>query len=104
MRRRALEDVGGYDERFKYSADYDMWLRLGERGDPVVLEDNLANFRMAGDTMSLTGFETQFSEHAQNAREHGAGHPVAARVNALMSRSIVAVYHLMRALRSRSGS
>ena len=103
-RRSALEDVGGYDERFKYSADYDMWLKLGSRRDPIVLDSTLANFRMAGETMSLTGFESQFAEHAQNAREHAAGHPVAARLNALMSRSIVAAYRAMRLLRSRRGS
>jgi glycosyltransferase involved in cell wall biosynthesis len=29
-RRAALEDVGGYDELFRYSQDYDLWLRIAE--------------------------------------------------------------------------
>lgn len=103
-RRQALQEVGGYDERFKYSADYDMWLKLGGREDPIILDSTLANFRMAGETLSLTGFETQFAEHAQNAREHGEDHPVAARLNYLTSRLIVAAYRSMRALRSLRGS
>jgi GT2 family glycosyltransferase len=96
VRRSALEAVGGYDERFRYSADYDMWLKLGRRGDPVVLDRPLATFRMAGDTLSLTGFEEQFAEHVLNAREHGAGHPVAVALNRAASRAITLVYRAMR--------
>jgi len=97
VRRRALEAVGGYDERFRYSADYDVWLKLGRRGDPVVLDRALATFRMAGDSLSLTGFEQQFIEHAQNAREHGSGHPVPVLLNRLASRGIVLAYRARRA-------
>lgn len=100
VRRNALEALGGYDERFRYSADYDMWLKLGRRGDPVVIDEPLATFRMAGETLSLTGFEEQFREHAQNAREHGAGHPFAVAVNQATSRAIVAAYRARR-LRGR---
>ena len=101
VRRSALEAVGGYDERFRWSADYDLWLRLGRRGDPVVLDTPLATFRMAGETLSLTGFEGQFAEHAQNAREQGEGHPVAVAANVLTSRAIVAIYRVMRAVSRR---
>lgn len=96
-RRSALEAVGGYDERFRYSADYDMWLKLGRRGDPVVLDRPLATFRMAGESLSLTGFEQQFVEHAQNAREHGDGHRLPVALNALASRAIVLAYRARRA-------
>ena len=101
VRRSALQAVGGYDERFRYSADYDMWLKLGRRGDPIVLDAPLATFRMAGDSLSLTGFETQFVEHAANAREHGAGHPVAVAVNRGASRAIVLSYRGMARVRGR---
>lgn len=97
VRRSALQAVGGYDERFRYSADYDMWLKLGQRGDPVILDSALATFRMAGESLSLTGFEQQFVEHAQNAREHGDGHRAAVAVNQLASRLIVAAYRARRA-------
>lgn len=32
-RRSVLEDVGGYDEFFRYSQDYDLWLRLAANHD-----------------------------------------------------------------------
>lgn len=98
VRRDVLQAVGGYDERFRYSADYDMWLKLGRRSDPVVLNANLATFRMAGDSLSLTSFEQQFVEHAQNAREHGGGHPASVAANRAASRLIVAAYRASRAL------
>jgi GT2 family glycosyltransferase len=99
VRRSALEAVGGYDERFRYSADYDLWLKLGRRGDPLVLDAPLATFRMAGESLSLTGFEAQFAEHAVNAREHGAGHPLAVALNRGASRAIVLTYRAMQRLR-----
>jgi GT2 family glycosyltransferase len=101
VRRSALQAVGGYDERFRYSADYDLWLKLGRRGDPLVLDAALATFRMAGESLSLTGFERQFAEHAVNAREHGAGHPVAVGCNRAASRAIVLAYRALR--RARPG-
>lgn len=98
-RRDAILAAGGFDERFKYSMDYDLWLRLARRADPVVLHDPVSAFRMAGDSLSMTGFERQFEEHAQNAREHGDGHPWAVRANVITSRLIVLAYRAMRAAR-----
>jgi glycosyltransferase involved in cell wall biosynthesis len=99
VRRSALLEAGGFDERFRYSMDYDLWLRLAERADPVVLDEPVAAFRMAGDSLSMTGFERQFEEHAQNAREHGAGEPLAVAANVMVSRLIVLAYRAMRVVR-----
>jgi len=101
VRRAALEELGGYDERFRYSADYDLWLRLGLRGGPVVVDEPLATFRMAGASLSLTGFEEQFAEHARNAREHGKGHPLAVAANQGLSRAIILAYRAKRTLDAR---
>ncbi|MEA2325035.1 MAG: hypothetical protein QOD81_4885 [Solirubrobacteraceae bacterium] len=101
VRRSAFDLVGALDERFKYSMDYDLWLRLGRRSEPIVIEEPLAAFRMVEGTLSMTGFERQFDEHLQNAREHGDGHRVAVTANAAMSRAIVGAYRAMRAVRAR---
>jgi GT2 family glycosyltransferase len=100
VRREALHLVGGFDERFRYSMDYDVWLKLGRRSAPIVIDEPLACFRMAEGSLSMSGFERQFAEHVVNAREHGAGHPVPVAVNVLMSKSIVATYRAMRAVRA----
>jgi glycosyltransferase involved in cell wall biosynthesis len=92
VRRAVLDEIGALDERFKYSADYDLWLRLARRGNPVYIDADIARFRMGDDSLSITGFEDQFVEHAQNAKDNGDGHRVAVGVNQLMSRAIVFVY------------
>lgn len=96
VKTHVLREVGGFDERFSYSMDYDLWLKLGRRGPPVVLDDPLAAFRMTGDSLSLTGFERQFQEHATNAVEHGRGYPLAVIANRATSRAIVLAYRLKR--------
>jgi glycosyltransferase involved in cell wall biosynthesis len=98
-RRTALEAAGPLDERYAISHDYDLWLRLARRGDPVVLRRYLASFRMAEGSLSMAGFELQFGEHAEVARRRGEGHRAAVAVNAAMSRLIVAVYRVLRAAR-----
>jgi glycosyltransferase involved in cell wall biosynthesis len=105
VRRRAFDDVGLLDERFRYSMDYDLWLRLGRMQPPIVLDGApLAAFRMAPGSLSMSGFERQFREHAQNAREHGEGYPLPVRANAVFSRGIVAAYRAMRAFRRTSAA
>ena len=102
VRRDALlSQPGPFDLRFKYSMDYDVWLRLARRGDPIVLDRDLASFRMAEGSLSMSGFEQQFEEHALNAREHGDGHRAAVAANQIVSRAIVLAYRAMRAARGR---
>jgi glycosyltransferase involved in cell wall biosynthesis len=100
VRRSAFEEVGLFDERFRYSMDYDMWLRLARRERPIVLDgDALAAFRMAEGSLSMSGFERQFAEHAENARQHGEGHRLAVAANRVSSSGIVLAYRLLRAMR-----
>jgi glycosyltransferase involved in cell wall biosynthesis len=103
VRRRALEEAGPLDERYRISHDYDLWLRVGRRHEPLVLRRYLSSFRMAEGSLSMAGFELQFREHAEVARRHGAGHRAAVAANAVMSRLIVAVYRALRLARRVRG-
>jgi glycosyltransferase involved in cell wall biosynthesis len=89
-----------FREDYTMSMDYDVFLQLAEAGDPVVLDRELACFRMAEGTLSMSNFERQFAEHAEQARLHGAGHRVPVAVNQAMSRAIVFVYRSLRAARA----
>jgi glycosyltransferase involved in cell wall biosynthesis len=101
VRRDAFGLVGVFDERFRYSMDYDLWLRLGRRSAPIVIDAPLACFRMVEGTLSMSGFERQFREHVRNAREHGDGHRLAVSANVAMSLAIVGTYRAMRLLCAR---
>lgn len=100
FRRDVVEELGhALDTRFRYSADYDLWLRLARRGDPVLVDADVSRFRMGEGSLSITGFEDQFVEHAQNARENGEGHRLAVAVNAVASRLIILTYRTIMAWR-----
>jgi glycosyltransferase involved in cell wall biosynthesis len=42
----AFREVGGLDERLRYALDVDLWVRLAEHGEFVVLDDVLSEARM----------------------------------------------------------
>jgi glycosyltransferase involved in cell wall biosynthesis len=96
VRKDAWQEAGGTKLEHTISMDYDLFLRIGKRHDPLILARELAVFRMVEGTLSMSGFETQFREHAEQARAHGDGHPVPVAVNVLMSRAIVLVYRVLR--------
>jgi hypothetical protein len=48
MRRAALEAVGGYRSAYLRAEDYDLWLRLAERGKLANLQEPLLEYRTAG--------------------------------------------------------
>lgn len=97
LRRLAFTEVGPLDERYHESHDYDLWLRVARRyGAPLLIERDLACFRMAEGSMSMSGFEHQFREHREVALRHGAGHPIALGANRVMSTLIPGVYRVLR--------
>jgi glycosyltransferase involved in cell wall biosynthesis len=54
MRRQAVEKVGGYDARFTFGHDFNMWLRLGEVGELANMPRVLARFRLHEGSVSET--------------------------------------------------
>jgi glycosyltransferase involved in cell wall biosynthesis len=47
-RRDVVLELGGYDARYRYAAEYDLWLRIAERHRVVVVDEVLATRRMSG--------------------------------------------------------
>src|SRR4051794_336070 len=41
FRRDAVRALGGYDRRYRYAAEYDLWLRIAERHRVVALDEEL---------------------------------------------------------------
>jgi glycosyltransferase involved in cell wall biosynthesis len=98
--RREAYQRHPFREDYAMSMDYDVFLQLARDGDPIFIDRDVACFRMMEGTLSMSSFERQFAEHAEQARAHGAGHPLPVAVNQAMSRLIVLAYHGLRAMRS----
>jgi glycosyltransferase involved in cell wall biosynthesis len=104
VHRDAYAEAGPLDLGYRISGDYDVFLRIARRHDPLILERELAAFRMDEGSLSMSGFELQFREHHDAARRNGGGHALAVGANAVTSRLIVAVYRALRARRRRASA
>jgi len=96
IRRRALEEVGGYQERFRYAQDYDLWLRLAERFRIANLEEPLYCWRVSEEGISQRRREEQdcFARLARQeaaARRQGRPEPEAATPAPLPEPPLVSV-------------
>lgn len=61
-RRSVHDEIGYLDESHELAFDYDLFLRLAKRGDPVYLDEPIACFRMYDTSKSGAGFEAQVAE------------------------------------------
>lgn len=55
IRRDHFLDVGGVDDALWYTADWDLYLKLAERGDVVVRPQATTAFRIHGNSLTMTG-------------------------------------------------
>jgi|GEM_PF-653478 len=67
-RRIALVKIGGYNENYQYSQDYDLWLRLSETGEIRNLPEYLYASRVTPEGISITRRKQQ-DEYAELARQ-----------------------------------
>ena len=62
IRRQALVEVGGYDERLTYE-DYDMWLRMSVEYDFVYCPAVVARYRIVANSIVRTTFVNPSARH-----------------------------------------
>ena len=65
IRRSAFLAVGGFDLTLRYCMDYHLWLRLGELGDPLLLQRALACFCVHDGSRSTMEAAAAFAEELQ---------------------------------------
>jgi glycosyltransferase involved in cell wall biosynthesis len=53
FRKQSFIDAGGYDDRFTFSVDYDLWVRMLQTGKGYILEDELTVMRLSAESMSF---------------------------------------------------
>jgi glycosyltransferase involved in cell wall biosynthesis len=62
VRRAVVLEIGGFDTRYRYAMDYDLWLRLSERGSVETLDELLAVRRMSGTNVAARKERAQIAE------------------------------------------
>lgn len=76
VRRDWFDQVGGFDESLKYAMDYDLWLKLAEMGDPVVIDGALAAFREHPGSLSTTNRLAAMQEDYAVRKHHVSQNPL----------------------------
>lgn len=62
IRRDAALAAGGYDPRYRYATEYDLWLRLAERHRLLALDEELGTRTMGGGNVAARAERAQLAE------------------------------------------
>ncbi|HEY6213962.1 MAG TPA: glycosyltransferase, partial [Vicinamibacterales bacterium] len=65
VRREDVRAIGGFDTRFQYVSDYDLWLRLTRRGSIECSLDPLAKYRVHPTQFTQRHSDVTLAEHTQ---------------------------------------
>ena len=105
MRRQAALEVGGYDPRYLYAMDYDLWLRMAERHGVVTLDEPLATRRMSSSNVAARKERAQIAEtiSMRSARTAPAAHAARRAWTRAAADLVRDSVPLKRALRRRLG-
>lgn len=71
FRRADYERIGGWDGRYVFPMDVDLWIRLGRLGGFLGLPETLAAFRVGDSHLSAARTSTQYEEMRALVREVG---------------------------------
>ncbi len=74
--REVYEKTGGFDERFPYILDFDLWIRIACLGDIYIIHEELNGFRVRNDSNTGTlirgGRLVYNDEHRRLVEKHNA--------------------------------
>ncbi len=81
FRAQTLKDVGGYDEYFRLTQDYDLLLRLSRQGTLGWVSESLYEFTLCSKSLSATQIKNQIHYAAVAKTRHTVGARTAAQYN-----------------------
>lgn len=77
VRRELMQRCGGFNPKFKYAMDYDLWLRLSQLSEPIQLDVALAAFREHAGSLSTSNRLAAMEEDFRVRLVHAGQRPVA---------------------------
>lgn len=95
-RREFGREVGEPDVTLQHAIDYDLWLRMAQRSEPLILDRVLSQFRWHGGTKTTTHFRPGFREHHAVARRYAGRHRWSLLLNRWHAEKTICAYWLLR--------
>lgn len=98
IRKQALDRIGSLDTESpdRMAFDYDLWMRLGKLGDPVIIKHVLSNFRWYPESITGSTPTALFRHELNYALRERQTHPISALVHRLNFIKIRLFYSLAR--------
>lgn len=72
VKARVFADMGAFDTRYRLAMDYDMWLRIAARYEPVQIDDYLGAFRRHPGSSTSANRLRSFNEDFLARFRHGS--------------------------------
>lgn len=94
-RRSVHDEIGYLDPAVDLSFDYDLFLRLARRGDPIYLDEPVACFRMYDTSKSGAGYVKQIDQAHAIAARYATLTPYTRARMAAKKAAVVQVYKAM---------
>ncbi len=102
-RRSVMSEVGYLDESEHYVMDYEYWLRMWERYEPLYIDAYLSSFRWYETSKSGSGFDKQFADELRVAKKYAKGKTWPILLHRFNYYKIVGAYSMMAWVRKLSG-
>ena len=68
-----MDDIWFFDEKHHLCMDYEYWLRLWQKYNPIYIDKYLSNFRFYHTSKSWSMFTKQFTQELEVARKYAKG-------------------------------
>jgi len=103
FRKDAFLSAGKLDLSLGYAMDYDLWIRLSRLGEPAVIHEDLALFRLHSGSKSIRNYQNLFSEQYRVHERYDRNRMLLLKHRFHIAK-IMTLYRLMDLIRSvRSG-
>jgi glycosyltransferase involved in cell wall biosynthesis len=95
LKRELLDEVGLLDETLDWAFDYEYWLRIAQRHEPVVVPEYLASFRWHASSKTSNLFYRAERASLRVAKRYARGHRLAYWLHVWFYVRILVAYTLL---------
>lgn len=95
-KKEVMNEIWIFDEKHHLCMDYEYWLRMGQKYNPLYINKYLAYFRFYHTSKSWSMFSKQFAQELETARKYEQWkHTISLILHKINYYKIVAIYKLL---------